>query len=65
MPLITGLRSCTHAGLSANIKAEIKAGKPREQAQAIAFDICRRAKEQARKQGKKVGKTEIVPRKKK
>ena len=44
MPLITGKRACTEAGIKANIAAEIRAGKSKTVATAIAFDVCERAK---------------------
>lgn len=53
MPLITGKRACTKAGISANISAEVKAGRPQDQAVAIAFDVCRRARKKAKSKKKK------------
>lgn len=41
MPLI---KSGSKKAVSANIKAEIKAGKPQKQAVAIALDVARRSK---------------------
>jgi len=35
--------------VSANIKAEMKAGKPQKQAVAIALDVARKAKKAAKK----------------
>lgn len=52
MPLITSLRACTPAGMKANIRAEVKAGKPQAQAVAIASDVCKRAKKKKHKKGK-------------
>jgi len=37
--------------VSANIKAEMKAGKPQKQAVAIALDVARKAKKAAKKKG--------------
>ena len=53
MPLIKGERSCTKGGIAANIRAEIKAGRSRDQAVAIAFSVCREHKKQAKKKKKK------------
>ncbi len=46
MPLKKGYSRQT---VSKNIKAEMKAGKPRKQAVAIALDTARRAKEKRQK----------------
>jgi hypothetical protein len=37
-------KSASKAAVSSNIKAELKAGKPRAQAIAIALDVQRQAK---------------------
>jgi len=37
--------------VSANIKAEMKAGKPQKQAVAIALNVARKAKKAAKKKG--------------
>jgi len=37
-------KDSTRASVSANIKTELAAGKPRAQAVAIALDVARRAK---------------------
>jgi len=42
VPLIKGKRAKTRAGISANIKREIKSGKPQKQAVAIALSIARK-----------------------
>ncbi len=36
-------KSCTGKAFKANVKAEIKAGKPQKQAVAIAYDVKRKA----------------------
>lgn len=40
-------QSATKDAVSANIKAEIAAGKPQKQAVAIALDVARRARAKA------------------
>lgn len=42
MPLIKGKAAKTRKGFSANVKQEIKAGKPQKQAVAIAYSIARK-----------------------
>lgn len=42
MPLIGGKRAKTRAGMSANIRTEMAAGKKRRQAVAIAYAQARR-----------------------
>lgn len=44
MPLIKGKKSCSSKAKSKNISREVKAGRPKNQAIAIAFETCRRAK---------------------
>jgi len=44
MPLIKGKKSCSSKAKSKNISREVKAGRPQNQAIAIAFETCRRAK---------------------
>ena len=46
MPLI---KSSSKKAFSKNVKAEIKAGKPRKQAIAIAYSVQRKAKSKRRK----------------
>jgi hypothetical protein len=46
MPIRKGYSPKT---ISANIKAEMKAGRPHKQAVAIALDIAKNAKEKAKK----------------
>lgn len=48
MPLKKGY---SRKSVSANIRAEMKSGKPQKQAIAIALDVARRAK--AKRKGKK------------
>ena len=50
MPLKKGY---SKKSISANKETEIKAGKPPDQAVAIALDIARRAKEKAKGKKKK------------
>ncbi|HEV2917611.1 MAG TPA: hypothetical protein VGW78_07760 [Candidatus Babeliales bacterium] len=43
MPLVKGKAAKTAKGMSKNIKAEMKAGKPQKQAVAIAYSVARRS----------------------
>lgn len=49
MPLVKGK---SDKAISHNIKAELKAGKPRKQAIAIALSTARRSEKKAGKKGK-------------
>jgi hypothetical protein len=40
MPLVKGAKAKTQKGISANIRAEVKAGRPLKQAQAIAYSVA-------------------------
>lgn len=40
MPLVKGAKAKTKSGISANIKAERKAGKPEKQSIAIALSVA-------------------------
>ena len=42
MPLVKGQAAKSPAGMKANIKAEIAAGKPQKQAVAIAYATARK-----------------------
>jgi hypothetical protein len=44
MPLIKGKKAKTPAGISANIRAEKKAGRPQDQAVAIAMRVAGKPK---------------------
>lgn len=49
MPLVTGKKAKTKAGLSKNIATEVKAGKDPKQAQAIAFSEAKESKAKKKK----------------
>jgi len=49
MPLIKGKKSCSKKAKSKNISTEIKSGRPKNQAIAIAFETCRRSKKKKAK----------------
>ncbi|EDP46283.1 hypothetical protein [Rickettsiella grylli] len=49
MPLIKGKAAKTPKGISANIKQEIKAGKPQKQAVAIAYRLAKKNRGSKRK----------------
>lgn len=49
MPLVKGKAAKTRKGFSANIKQEIKAGKPQKQAVAIAYSIARKKTKKPKK----------------
>ncbi|WP_171910823.1 hypothetical protein [Candidatus Rickettsiella isopodorum] len=42
MPLVKGKAAKTRKGFSANVKQEIKSGKPQKQAVAIAYSMARK-----------------------
>ena len=44
MPLVKGKAAKTKAGMSKNIKAEMKSGKPQKQAVAIAYSVAKKTK---------------------
>lgn len=44
MPLIKGAKAKTKKGFSRNVKAEIDAGKPKNQALAIAYSLAEKKK---------------------
>jgi hypothetical protein len=49
MPLLGGKRAKTKAGISANIKTEMAAGKPQKQAVAIAMDKAGKSRPKGKK----------------
>lgn len=49
MPLLTGKKAKTRAGMSENIKREMNAGKPQKQAIAIAYSKAREGKKRTKK----------------
>jgi len=49
MPLISGKKAKTKAGISENISREMHAGKPQKQAIAIAFSQAGRSKKKLKK----------------
>lgn len=53
MPLEKGKKACPKKGKSKNISAEVRAGRPRNQAIAMAFEACRRAKKKKSKSQRK------------
>jgi hypothetical protein len=50
MPLVKGY---SRKAISKNIATEIRAGRPRKQAIAIAMEMARRARRRAKKAGKR------------
>lgn len=44
MPLVKGPKAKTKEGFSTNVRKEIKAGKPKKMAVAIAYSEARRGK---------------------
>ena len=49
MPLVKGEKARTRAGFSKNVSTEIKAGKPKRQAVAIAYSEARERKKPKKK----------------
>jgi len=49
MPLVKGKKAKTRAGFSENIEREINAGKPKNQAIAIAYSEAREGKKRNKK----------------
>lgn len=49
MPLIKGKKAKTKKGISANVKTEIKSGKPVKQSAAIAYSIAGKSKKKRKK----------------
>ena len=49
MPLVKGKAAKTPKGFSANVKQEIKAGKPPNQAVAIAYSMARKKTKKTKK----------------
>lgn len=49
MPLVSGKKAATRAGMSRNIRAEVAAGKPQKQAVAIAYSKARGGKKRRKK----------------
>lgn len=52
MPLVKGAKAKSKAGISKNIKAEMKAGKPQKQAIAIAMSYAGKSKKAKSKKKK-------------
>lgn len=48
MPLIGGKKAKTKAGFSANVKAEMKAGRKQDQAVAIAYSQAGKSKKRSK-----------------
>lgn len=49
MPLVKGKASKTRKGFGTNVKREMEAGKPQNQAVAIAYSVARKAKNKGKK----------------
>ena len=49
MPLVSGKKAKTRAGISENIKREMNAGKPQKQAIAIAYSKAGKTKKSSKK----------------
>jgi len=52
MPLVKGKKASSPKGFSANVKREMKEGKPQKQAVAIAYSEAREGKKKAAKKRK-------------
>lgn len=44
MPLVKGKKARTKKGFAENVKKEIKAGRPKKQALAIAYSVAKKKK---------------------
>jgi hypothetical protein len=49
MPLVKGMKAKSKKGFAENIKREVKEGKPKKQAVAIAYSEARKGKKHAMK----------------
>jgi hypothetical protein len=49
MPLVKGMKAKSPKGFGENIKKEVKAGKPKKQAVAIAYAEARKGKKKMKK----------------
>lgn len=49
MPLVKGKKASTRKGFSKNVKREMEAGKPQNQAIAIAYSEAREGKKRRKK----------------
>jgi hypothetical protein len=52
MPLVKGKKACSNEGESKNISTEVNSGRPKNEAMAIAFEACRRAKKESKSKRK-------------
>lgn len=53
MPLVKGRRAKTKKGISENISREIKSGRPKKQAVAIAMNVAGKSKKKKKKPKKR------------